>query len=405
MDSKVSYTRPAVSVKDAGVMRSGKNLLCGINASVGWNESVLIVGSSGSGKTTLLKLILGLLENNDEWQFAGRVNVSTGSVGWVSQNPTNDLINNWVDEEASRTDLEKFSAAHLSGKRTFEISHGEKVLVSLAKAFSRSLVLLDEPGICLDSDNRRKLIQVIRDSGSAVIIVDHHPEFMEIANRVFMMDKGYLKEISKEQAKVFLSYIPELKTYAPQRTDFSSDKGLLRIVSSDMDVSIAAGSVVGISGENGSGKTTLLNLIAGISTRTGFACYWNDRHLKGIRQRKGLMGIVPQEPDRYFFEKSLPRHMAFMDISAEHAGLGIDGPAAGISVADLSSGQKQRLALAGASKARITLMDEPTYGLDRYNKEWLINIILSKKKNSDIVIIASHDHGLLDAVCTQTISL
>jgi branched-chain amino acid transport system ATP-binding protein len=76
------------------------------------------------------------------------------------------------------------------------LPYGEQRLVELARAAAMRprLLLLDEPGAGLDADEHRRLaavIRTIRDAGTAVLLVDHHMDFvLDLADEVLVLSYG-----------------------------------------------------------------------------------------------------------------------------------------------------------------------------------------------------------------------
>jgi branched-chain amino acid transport system ATP-binding protein len=76
------------------------------------------------------------------------------------------------------------------------LPYGDQRLVELARALAMEprLLLLDEPGAGLDADEQRRLaavIRTIRDAGAAVLLVDHHMDFvLDLADEVLVLSYG-----------------------------------------------------------------------------------------------------------------------------------------------------------------------------------------------------------------------
>ena len=66
---------------------------------------------------------------------------------------------------------------------------------------------------------------------------------------------------------------------------------------------------------------------------------------------------------------------------------------AGLNPRDLSSGERQRLILAAISllKPQLLLLDEPTQGLDAYNKEDLGQFLRQMQAEGVAILMVSHD--------------
>lgn len=136
------------------------------------------------------------------------------------------------------------------------------------------------------------------------------------------------------------------------------DCGILQPV----DLELAAGRCVCLSGPSGSGKTRLLRAIADLDPNAGGA--WLDevaREAVTAHQWRRRVAYLPAESA--WWSDTVGEHFAAKpDLPA----LGLPAEALDWSVARLSSGERQRLALLRlASLApRVMLLDEPTANLD-----------------------------------------
>lgn len=72
-------------------------------------------------------------------------------------------------------------------------------------------------------------------------------------------------------------------------------------------------------------------------------------------------------------------------------------------VSKLSTGQRQRTALAGASMSRpqVLMLDEPTNGLDIESVAWLRDVIAGRAADGLTTIVSSHHLGELQAVAER----
>ncbi|WP_193161829.1 ABC transporter ATP-binding protein [Microbulbifer hainanensis] len=142
-----------------------------------------------------------------------------------------------------------------------------------------------------------------------------------------------------------------------------------------ISLTVAPGEIVCLSGPSGSGKSRLLRAIADLEEHGGSVCLGDQQQsaLPAHSWRRAVM-LVPAESAWWFetvgehFEAPAPEVLREVGI-AEDAGEW--------SVARLSSGEKQRLALARAltRKPAALLLDEPTANLDedttRKIERWL----------------------------------
>ena len=147
-----------------------------------------------------------------------------------------------------------------------------------------------------------------------------------------------------------------------------------------VDLSVAAGESVALTGESGSGKSTLLHLIAGLDEADGGEITLGDIVVTGLHDsaraalRRDRLGLVFQQFN-LIPSLSVADNLAFQArISGKHDAawqnelterLGLDALLKRYPE-QLSGGQQQRVAIgrALASKPLLLLADEPTGNLD-----------------------------------------
>ena len=194
-------------------------ILKGISLNAGENESIGIIGANGVGKSTFLKILVGL--NLD---FEGSIRVEEiplekkmlakirEKIGYVFQDSDSQLFMTTVyedvafaprnyglsEEEVDRrvqSALEAVHIAHLKDKPIYQLSGGEKKLVSIATILSMTpdIILMDEPSVALDPQNRRNLIRVLNEFNHLKIIASHDMDFIwDTCKRVILMAEGQI---------------------------------------------------------------------------------------------------------------------------------------------------------------------------------------------------------------------
>ena len=195
--------------------------LDGVTLAIERGSFTVILGHNGSGKSTLAKTFNAVLLPS-----GGRVYVDgmdtvdetllleiRRRVGMVIQNPDNQIVANVVEEDVAfapenlgvptkeirrRVDdalrtvgMEKFAkhAPHL-------LSGGQKQRIAIAGvlAMRPQCIVLDEATAMLDPIGRSEVISTIerlnRDEGITVVLITHHMNEAEHADRVIVMNEG-----------------------------------------------------------------------------------------------------------------------------------------------------------------------------------------------------------------------
>ncbi|HEU0193830.1 MAG TPA: ABC transporter ATP-binding protein, partial [Gaiellales bacterium] len=156
----------------------------------------------------------------------------------------------------------------------------------------------------------------------------------------------------------------------------------------------AAGRVTAMVGENGAGKTTLALALCGLLEL--------DR---GRVRRAGRAGYVSQNPAHYLLHETVADEVAYglrnlgvsageeaQRVGAELRRFDLD-ELAGRHPRDLSSGERQRLAIASVTVMRpeLLVLDEPTRGVDGRRKQELAGLARELAANGIGVVVVTHD--------------
>lgn len=196
-----------------------------------------------------------------------------------------------------------------------------------------------------------------------------------------------------------------------------------------------AGEKIGFIGRNGAGKSTLLKILAGVQKLDdGILTIQNDQKIvyvpqesffdpqatifdtiaQGLGELQNLLHEYHELSQNISDEKSLNRLTELQNELENRNGWQFDALIAQTLselnlpeneiIANLSGGQKKRVALAQAwvQKPDILLLDEPTNHLDIEAIEWMENL-LSNFAGS--LIVVTHDRRFLDKVATRIVEL
>lgn len=188
-----------------------------------------------------------------------------------------------------------------------------------------------------------------------------------------------------------------------------------RAIFEDVDFDVPAGSVTALLGPNGAGKSTLLRCVVAADQPDAGEVLFEGRPFD--ETDAGLRAAVATVLDdvEFFPDLSAIEHLELL-ARAHGAGgdavdvvlleLGLEAARDQLPVT-LSSGQRRRLALASCfvRPRRLLLLDEPEQRLDVAGRRWLAERLCREKESGTAILLASHDHELVEAVADHRIEL
>jgi len=195
--------------------------LKGVDLTIEQGSFVVVLGHNGSGKSTLAKTLNGVL-----LPCGGHVYVEgmdtldehlllaiRRTVGMVFQNPDNQIVANVVEEDVAfapenlgvaseeirrRVD-DALAAVDMTAFMTHAphlLSGGQKQRIAIAGviAMEPECIVLDEATAMLDPIGRQEVLSAVhklnREKGITVVLITHHMNEAEEADRVIVMDDG-----------------------------------------------------------------------------------------------------------------------------------------------------------------------------------------------------------------------
>ena len=378
-------------------------------------EIVVLAGPNGGGKTTLLRAIAGIIPNYIQASVEGRVEVDgvdpwrdpQGAhqlLGVTQQDPVAQVAGptplleaglalalrgtpRQVLLERARRALSLVGLEGLEHRPVTRLSTGQLVRTGLAGVLSGDpqYLLLDEPTGHLDSQGSRVLADILGDlraRGKGVMVASHDPRVWALA------DKCYTVNRSLAEGCPSLPSLPERPPESMKsggvvlelRDVWASYPGgppVLRGVS----LEARSGELTAITGPNGAGKTTVLLVASGI--------------LKPSQGRITLRekpALLPADPLLLFSRGTLREELEERGRRVPQWALGVaDKPLLRASGGEL---RLAALALVAGSGRRLLLVDEPTVGLDPWNRRSIAEVLLGLASEGYAVVYTTHDDEL-----------
>ena len=186
----------------------------------------------------------------------------------------------------------------------------------------------------------------------------------------------------------------------------------------DVSFDVNTGEIFGLIGRNGAGKTTLTKVVATLVQPTtgrvsvhGHDSVNNDEQVRreiglATAEERSFYWRLTAEQNLMFFARlhGLPDRVARQRITDLFAQLELD-EVAGRRFGELSTGNKQRLAVARAMLAKppVLLLDEPTRSLDPLAAERMRALIssLAQQDPPVTIFLTSHNLAEVETLCER----
>ncbi len=232
ISSKVSSTfnKPNIVFDNVSfAYKANNNILNNINLTIDAGETIAFVGPSGEGKTTMIRLILSLINPTE-----GNILLSEGNlvkeinrnyrelISYVPQGNTlfsGSIRDNLKYGNPNASDDEIKAALSnacaidfvneledgldtMIGEKGVGISEGQAQRIAIARSFlrERPILILDEATSALDPETEVNVLKAVRalPTKPTCIIITHRPSALNICNRIIKLEKGNLREVSRE---------------------------------------------------------------------------------------------------------------------------------------------------------------------------------------------------------------
>lgn len=352
---------------------------------------------------------------------------------------------------------------------TAQLSGGQKQRLALAGvlAMAPGLLLLDEPTANLDpvgvAEVRDAVVAAAAASGATIVVVEHRVDvWIGAVDRVIVLsgEGGLLADGSPgavfrdhertlTDAGVWVPGVPvgieprergsagpvllEAHGLAVGRRPFAARR--TEVVASGLTATVVDGRALAVTGPNGAGKSTFALTAAGLlPPATGYLGATDalrggdggvreeigpEPHSWSSRQLLTRIGTVFQSPEHELLTTRVRDELAVgpraLGLSSAEVSARVDpllerlrlDRLAGVNPFTLSGGEKRRLTVAAAlaTRPRMLVLDEPTYGQDARTWRELAALIDEVRAAGTAIVFVSHDRALVETLADDELVL
>lgn len=327
--------------------------------------------------------------------------------------------------------------------RDLDASYKQIVEISRALMMNASIIIMDEPTSSLtvtEIERVFEMMRVLRDQGVGIVFISHKlKEVMQICDRYTilrdgtMVAEGKVADVTTDDLARFMVG-HDIRTMDLQRQRETAHEVLRVEGLSDgnffhnVNFSLRAGEVLGITGLLGDGRSELFLSILGAGTDYTGQVYLEGKPIKmhhttqaldlGIgylprnRKENGIIkdmnilenGSIVTWPllSKFGFINRLLQNKAF---DAQVSDLRIKMERKDAPITSLSGGNQQKVVLAKwlSTQPKLLVLDNPTQGVDVGAKEEIYDIILNLADKGVAVIVLSSEAQEVTRVCDRAL--
>lgn len=471
----VPASQPILEMRAIVKQFPGARALDGVDLEVLPGEVHCLLGQNGAGKSTLIRVLSGAHQPTEGELFLDgeRVELPTPiaaiAAGIATMYQELDVVdglsvaeNVFLGHELQTAGVtRRADARHRTAQLLECLGHPEispdrevgqlpaagKQIVSMARALSHDarVIIMDEPSAVLDAEEVANLFRVVEQltrDGVAIVYISHRlEEIRAIGDRITVLKDGRTVAQNLPVADTPTRELITLMTGRSVEHAFPARPGIaaeaaevLRVEGltlqgtfRDVDLTVAAGEIVGLAGLVGSGRSEILETIAGARRRTGGSVSVDGRRLRPGSVSAAVdagVGLAPEErkSQGLILDEPVYRNIT-LSTFARFARWGLLREGAERAAADeqasslelrptgiereirtLSGGNQQKAMLARwlVHGCRVLLLDEPTRGVDVGARAEIYALIRRLADEGTAVVVVSSEIpevlGLADRV-------
>ena len=420
-----------------------------------------LMGENGAGKSTLMKILTGVytrdagtvIVDGKEVLYKSPQEAEKAGIVFIYQE-LNVLFDLTVEENLfmGKEITKKFGICDRKAMREAaqevmdrmgvhipvtavmsELSVGQQQMVEICKALmvDAKVLIMDEPTAALTQSETRILFEVINSlkaKGVSIVYISHRmEEIFELCDRITILRDGtyvdtkVIKEITMDDV-VRMMIGREIGERYPKR-EHKVGQEVFRVeglthqkLFKDVNFSVNAGEVLGVSGLMGAGRTEIMQAIFGNLPIVGGKVFIEGREVTIKNPQQAIaagIGFITEDRkvEGLLLEKSIAENIEIANLGilsskgvmnkkkcADLVQKGIDefkircfGPQH--ECGNLSGGNQQKVVLAKwiYTDPKILILDEPTRGVDIGAKKEIYNVINDMAARGVAVIMVSSE--------------
>ncbi|MED4054663.1 sugar ABC transporter ATP-binding protein [Niallia taxi] len=436
-------------------------VLTGVDFDLLNGEVHALMGENGAGKSTMMNVLTGLHARDNgkitidgtETYFKNPKEAEQSGVTFIHQElniwPDMTVLENlFIGKERKNTfgflktaemkalankQFERLSVSIPLDKEAGSCSVGEQQMIEIAKALmtEAKVIIMDEPTAALTEREISKLFDVIsslKKEGVSIVYISHRmEEIFSICDRITVMRDGKTVDTKAIAATNFDEVVRkmvgrELTDRFPTRNQSLGEtvlevKGLTKSgYFEDINFSVRAGEIVGVSGLMGAGRTEIMRTIFGLDSSESGEIWLNGKkvHIKTPVQavKLGIGFITEDRKDEglildfsikdnivlptlaSFAPKGIIREKSETDfVNMLIKRLTVKAESKDIAVGRLSGGNQQKVVIAKwvGIGPKLLILDEPTRGVDVGAKREIYQLMNELTERGVAIIMVSSE--------------